>query len=95
MEEKRFKYGEDAVLKDLTDYIAGTYGQHYANGVDNIQAFDAIIELDGAEAWRFFRNCALKYLWRFGKKKGFNQEDLNKVAHYLVLLITLTKNKEK
>ena len=34
------KYNEDALLKELRDYIAGTYNQHYAT--DKIQTLDLI-----------------------------------------------------
>lgn len=82
----RFKYQEDKILDEIEKYIESTYGQHYASSVKSIQTFDAINEIDGSEAWRFYRNCALKYLWRFGKKQGFNKMDLLKAIHYLVLV---------
>lgn len=91
--ETRFKYKEDEVLEEIYQYIASTYGQHYANGVNNIQTLDAIMEIDGSEAWRFFRGCAFKYIWRFGKKEGFNRKDLLKCCHYLLLLMFITKDK--
>ena len=37
-----FKYNEDALLKELRDYIASTYGQHYSAGNDAIQTLDLI-----------------------------------------------------
>ncbi len=93
-QQNQFKYNEDENLKEISDYIAKTYNQHYASGVQSIQAFDAIIEMDKEESWRFFRGCALKYLWRLGRKNGFNRLDLLKAAHYLVLVMFLTKDKE-
>jgi hypothetical protein len=92
--ETRFKYNEDVAIEEIYAYIASTYGQHYANGVANIQTFDAIMEFDGPEAWRFFRGCAFKYLWRFGKKQGFNRADLLKAIHYIILLMNLTKDRK-
>lgn len=89
-----FKYNEDVILKEITEYIKSTYGQHYASGVKNFQTFDAWMEMDKGEAWRTFRNCAIKYLWRLGRKGGFNKMDLMKAAHYLVLVMFLTKDKE-
>ena len=38
----KYKYSEDVVLKELTDYIAGTYNQHYSAGDDKIQTLDLI-----------------------------------------------------
>lgn len=91
----RFKYREDSTLKEVEDYIASTYGQHYASGVNKVQTFDAINEIDGEHAWRFYRNCAIKYLWRLGKKQGFNHLDLLKAMHYLVLVMYMTRNKDE
>ena len=33
----RYKYNEDTILKELQDYISGTYNQHYSAGDDKIQ----------------------------------------------------------
>ena len=38
----RFKYSEDRILKELTDYISATYNQHYSAGDDKIQTLDLI-----------------------------------------------------
>ena len=38
----RYKYSEDSILKELTDYISGTYNQHYSAGTDKIQTLDLI-----------------------------------------------------
>ena len=38
----RYKYSEDEILKELQDYISGTYNQHYSAGDDKIQTLDLI-----------------------------------------------------
>ena len=38
----KYKYSEDVILKELKDYIAGTYNQHYSAGDDKIQTLDLI-----------------------------------------------------
>ena len=38
----RYKYSEDKILKELKDYISGTYNQHYSAGDDKIQTLDLI-----------------------------------------------------
>lgn len=93
--EPYYKYTEDIILAEVAEYIKSTYGQHYASSVKSVQCFDAIVEMDKKEAWRFFRNCAIKYLWRFGRKGGFNKLDMLKAAHYLVLVMFLTKDENK
>ena len=50
------KYNEDALLKELRDYISGTYGQHYSAGNDEIQTLDLIESCGDAEA---FCSCLL------------------------------------
>ena len=32
----RYKYDEDTILKELQDYISGTYNAHYSAGDDKI-----------------------------------------------------------
>ena len=34
-----------------------------------------------------FRNTAIKYLWRYGKKNGNNKDDLMKTLHYVLMMI--------
>ena len=43
-DSNRYKYSEDEILKELTDYISGTYNQHYSAGDDKIQTLDLIEE---------------------------------------------------
>ena len=38
---------------------------------------------------------AIKYLLRFGKKNGKNEEDLYKAIHYIILLISSESDKGK
>jgi Protein of unknwon function (DUF3310) len=91
---KKVKYNEDLILDEIRDYIESTYGQHYAKDVKYVQTFDAINAMDGDEAWRFYKNSAIKYLWRLGKKQGFNRQDLLKTAHYVVILLSTLKDRK-
>jgi hypothetical protein len=79
-----YKYSEDQIIQDFADYIRSTYGEHY-NTDSNIQAFDAWIAL--GDATSSFRDTAIKYLWRYGKKGGLNKNDLLKVMHYIVMML--------
>jgi hypothetical protein len=42
-----------------------------------------------------FRNTALKYLWRYGKKNGNNRDDLMKALHYIMLTLYVDHYKTK
>ena len=83
-ENRRYKYDEDAILKELNDYIAGTYNQHYSAGDDKIQTLDLIEACGDGEA--FCRSNILKYASRYDKK-GTARRDIMKILHYAVLLM--------
>ena len=52
---------------------------------NNIECFDAWIALGNSGPT--FRNTALKYLWRYGKKDGKNKKDLLKALQYVIMLL--------
>lgn len=79
-----FKYNEDRYVKELTDYIANTYKGHYV-GSNNIQALDLIFAAGHGHG--FCTGNILKYAPRYGKKKGFNRDDLMKTLHYALLML--------
>ena len=83
-ESKRYKYNEEEILKELTEYIAGTYNQHYSAGDDKIQTLDLIEACGDGEA--FCRSNILKYASRYDKK-GTARRDIIKILHYAVLLL--------
>ena len=80
----RFKYSEEKILKELSDYISGTYNAHYSAGNDKIQTLDLIDACGDAEA--FCRSNILKYASRYDKK-GTARRDIMKILHYAVLLM--------
>ena len=80
----RYKYSEDVILKELQDYITGTYNQHYSAGDDKIQTLDLIEACGDGEA--FCRSNILKYASRYDKK-GTARRDIMKILHYAVLLM--------
>jgi hypothetical protein len=88
MEEKntqsKYKYSEDKILKELQDYITGTYNQHYSAGDDKIQTLDLIEACGDGES--FCRSNILKYASRYDKK-GTARRDIMKILHYAVLLM--------
>jgi hypothetical protein len=79
-----YKYAENKILSDFHDYIDETYSEHYMTE-NGVQCFDAWIAM--GDATPTFRNTALKYLWRYGKKSGNNKDDLMKTLHYTLLCL--------
>ena len=80
----RYKYSEDKILKELDEYIVGTYNQHYSAGDDEIQTLDLIAACGDGEP--FCRSNILKYASRYDKK-GTARRDIMKILHYAVLLM--------
>jgi hypothetical protein len=78
-----YKFSEDRILKDLKNYIDKTYGQHYAQS--KFQASEFIVDTGHGEG--FFIGNIMKYAQRYGKKNGYNRDDLMKVVHYAILAI--------
>ena len=78
----RRKYNEDAIIKELNEYITSTYNQHYSS--DQIQTLDLIESCGDGEA--FCRSNILKYASRYDRK-GTARRDIMKIMHYAVLLM--------
>jgi hypothetical protein len=79
-----WKYNEEKILKELLQYVRGTYNQHYSAGDDKIQTLDLIAACGDGEA--FCRSNILKYASRYDKK-GTARRDIMKILHYAVLLM--------
>jgi hypothetical protein len=80
----RWKYDEEKILSELSDYISGTYNQHYSAGTDSVQTLDLIEACGDGES--FCRSNILKYASRYDKK-GTARRDIMKILHYAVLLL--------
>lgn len=80
-----YKYREDDIIADFMAYIDKTYGQHYKTEDGKIECFDIWLSLD--KATPTFRNTAIKYLWRYGKKDGPSKSDLFKAMHYVLMCL--------
>ena len=79
-----WKYHEDVILKEIREYLGGTYNAHYASRESKTQTLDLIEGIGDAEP--FCRSNAIKYLSRFGKKGGKSKQDILKAIHYCILL---------
>lgn len=91
--EFNWKYGEGDLIDNLKEYIKTTYGQHYANiktGTQVLDMYESIgIAIPSCQA------NAIKYLFRYGKKKGEEKKDLMKSLHYTLLLIHFIEMKNR
>ena len=85
VEEIAYKYAEGQIIADFKAYIDKTYSEHYKTEDQQIECFDAWIAL--GDSMPTFRNTALKYLWRYGKKNGNNKKDLLKALHYTLMCL--------
>ena len=83
-----FKYHEKEILKDIEEYVSGTYKGHYTGNSHeyrNVQTLDLMASKDLASS--FCQANILKYGSRYGNKDGKNKKDLLKVIHYAMLLL--------
>jgi hypothetical protein len=79
-----FKYDEERLLKEFSDYVGSTYGKHYV-GEDNVQSLDLIFATGHGEG--FCCGNILKYGARQGKKANQQRDDIMKTLHYGLLLL--------
>ena len=79
-----WKYEEDLTLKEIREYLSGTYKAHYTSSESKTQTLDLIEGIGDAEP--FCQSNAIKYLSRFGKKNGKSKLDILKAIHYCILL---------
>jgi hypothetical protein len=83
-----WKYNEDKILKDIQDYVTGTYKSHYCGQEANYKDIQTIDLMAAKElAANFCQANILKYGSRYGSKDGRNKIDLLKVIHYAMLLL--------
>jgi hypothetical protein len=83
-----WKYSEDKILKDITDYVTSTYSSHYCGHqqeYQNVQTIDLMAAKELASD--FCQANILKYGSRYGDKDGLSKRDLLKVIHYAMLLL--------
>ncbi len=86
--DNRYKYHESEIIKDIEEYVSGTYNGHYTgtkHEYRNVQTIDLMASRDLASA--FCQSNILKYGSRYGSKDGKNKKDLLKVIHYAMLLL--------
>ncbi len=80
------KFNEHAILEEVDNYIADTYGLHYGKG--KYQATDMIIDAGHGEG--FCIGNIMKYAMRCGKKDD-KEKELFKIIHYAIIAIYIER----
>ena len=91
-----YKYHEEEILKDIEEYVSGTYQGHYTGNSHEfrkVQTIDLMASKDLASG--FCQANILKYGSRYGNKDGRNKKDLLKVIHYAMLLLHFDEHYSK
>jgi len=80
-----YAFNEKELLDEMLQYIDSTYSAHYSQ---NQYQSTQIIE-DMGHGMGFALGNVIKYCQRYGKKQGFNRDDLKKVIHYGVIALAM------
>ena len=80
------KFNEHAILEEVDNYIADTYGLHYGKG--KYQATYMIIDAGHGEG--FCIGNIMKYAMRCGKKDD-KEKELFKIIHYAIIAIYIER----
>ena len=85
MSKKVYKFREDELIKEFSDYIDSTYKGHYGQG--GLQSAEVIV--DRGHGLGFFLGNVDKYNARYGKKgeASDHRKDVMKVIHYAFLAL--------
>jgi hypothetical protein len=81
----QYKYNEGDLLRQITQYVNSTYGEHYSQ--NQYQATEFII--DGGHGVGFTIGNIMKYAQRYGHKgtPAEWRKDLMKVIHYAIIAL--------
>ena len=93
----KYRFEEDKILKEVSEYIASTYQAHYVNETagtkdEEIQTIDVWKQIGHVK--EACHSNIIKYAMRYGKKDGYIKKDLLKIIHYTILLLHFTQDKE-
>ncbi len=87
----KYKYNEDIIIADIIEHIDSTYTKHYGKG--KIQTTEFTIDAGHGEG--FCIGNIIKYAQRYGKKNGYNKEDILKIIHYAMILYYINENEKE
>ena len=76
-----YKYEEPCFINELLYHIDKTYSNHYSGGIQVVEYI-----MSNAETLDYLKGNAIKYIHRYGKKNGNNNEDLCKAVHFIMMM---------
>lgn len=82
-----YKYSEDKFLDACRIHFDKTNRTHYSGEIQPTQFI-----MSHAQSLDFLVGNVIKYTFRFGKKNGYNKDDLLKAAHYLAMMAHFAEN---
>lgn len=85
-----YRYSEDKFMAEARAHIDKTYGAHYSG---EIQTTEYI--MSNASSLDFLSGSVQAYIARFGKKNGYNVEDLWKAVHFIAMMAHFAEKKFK
>jgi len=80
-----YVFNEEKILEEIKNGIDETYSSHYAQ--NKVQSTEFIADAGHGEG--FCIGNIIKYAQRYGKKNGYNREDLKKIIHYAIIMMCL------
>ena len=83
-----YVFDEDKYLNEIKNAIDSTYNSHYAQ--NKVQSTEFINDAGHGEG--FCIGNIIKYAQRYGKKSGYNRDDLKKIIHYTIIMMHLHDN---
>ena len=78
-----YVFDEGKYIEEIKNAIDKTYESHYAQ--NKIQSTEFITDAGHGEG--FCIGNIIKYAQRYGKKNGYNREDLKKIVHYAIIMM--------
>ena len=78
-----YVFDEGKYIEEIKNAIDKTYESHYAQ--NKIQSTEFIADAGHGEG--FCIGNIIKYAQRYGKKNGYNREDLKKIVHYAIIMM--------
>ena len=80
-----YVFNEEKILEEIKNGIDKTYSSHYAQ--NKVQSTEFIADAGHGEG--FCIGNIIKYAQRYGKKNGYNRDDLKKIVHYAIIMMCL------
>ena len=74
-------------IKELSDYLESYQDSYYGKDIQPIHLIESSGHAEG-----FYIGNIIKYASRYGKKNGYNKDDIFKILHYSILLLNHHSN---